>query len=62
MCYFSSSFLFQRYFNGTHRAKELLVQGNYTYFNLLTADIKDPKHSPNNYFMEACEYWSNRNN
>ncbi|XP_041362796.1 short transient receptor potential channel 7-like [Gigantopelta aegis] len=45
-----------RFFNGTNRAKELLVHGNYTYFNLLTAEIKDPKHSPNNYFMEASRF------
>ncbi|XP_050393600.1 short transient receptor potential channel 7 isoform X3 [Patella vulgata] len=44
------------YFNGTLRARELLMQGNYTYFNILKAEIKDPRNSPYNYFMEASRF------
>ncbi|KAL5019007.1 hypothetical protein ScPMuIL_004729 [Solemya velum] len=45
-----------QYFNGTSRAMELLKSGNYTYFNLLIVDIKDARHAPKNYFMEASRF------
>ncbi|KAH3872990.1 hypothetical protein DPMN_036214 [Dreissena polymorpha] len=48
------------YFRGTRRARELLVQGhvqeNYTLFNLLLQEIKDPMNHPRNYFMEASRF------
>ena len=48
--------LFFREFNGTQRAFELLRQENYTYYELLLAEIKHPSKAPKNYFMEACKY------
>jgi hypothetical protein len=48
--------LFFRECNGTQRAFEFLQQENYTYFDLLLAEIKHPSKAPKNYFMEACKY------
>ncbi|KAL3877271.1 hypothetical protein ACJMK2_035003 [Sinanodonta woodiana] len=45
-----------RYFNGTVRARELLLHGNYTYYTLLVEDIKDARYAPKNYFMEASRF------
>ncbi|XP_052788308.1 short transient receptor potential channel 7-like isoform X2 [Mya arenaria] len=49
-----------KYFQGTKRARELLVeggeQGNYTHFNLLLEEIRDPANHPRNYFMEASRF------
>ncbi|XP_060584215.1 short transient receptor potential channel 7-like isoform X6 [Ruditapes philippinarum] len=44
------------YFNGTRRARTLLLQGNYSHFNLLLDEIKDSKNHPRNYFMEASRF------
>ncbi|CAI9738537.1 short transient receptor potential channel 3-like [Octopus vulgaris] len=45
-----------RYFNGTQRARMLLMAGNYTDFNYLLAQIKSKQHEPKNYFMEASRF------
>ncbi|CAG2234853.1 Transient receptor potential-gamma protein [Mytilus edulis] len=45
-----------REFNGAQRANDLLRQDNYTYFDLLLAEIKNPRYSPQNYFMEASRF------
>lgn len=45
-----------RYFNGTQRARELLLTGNYSDFNTLLSQIKDNRHEPKNYFMEASRF------
>ncbi|XP_012943366.1 uncharacterized protein LOC101855595, partial [Aplysia californica] len=44
------------FFNGTHRANALLYQGNLTDFELFVAEVKDARHSPKNYFMEASRF------
>lgn len=47
-------FFLCRHFNGTARAREFLEQQNYVEFNLLLAEIKDPRNFKYNYFMESC--------
>lgn len=53
----SRMFMFFRHFQGTKIARELLMQGNLSQFDLLLEEIKDPRNHPRNYFMEACK-WS----
>ncbi|XP_065921451.1 short transient receptor potential channel 7 isoform X3 [Magallana gigas] len=45
-----------RCFNGTHVARELLWQENYTYFNWKLDEIKSTRNAPMNYFMEASRF------
>lgn len=51
-----------RCFNGTHVARELLWQENYTYFNWKLDEIKNTRNAPMNYFMEACKFTINKQN
>lgn len=51
-----------RCFNGTHVARELLWQENYTYFNWKLDEIKNTRNAPMNYFMEACKFMINIQN
>ncbi|KAL4240893.1 hypothetical protein ACF0H5_001675 [Mactra antiquata] len=45
-----------KFFQGTKHARTLLIQGNYTEFNLIIEEIKDAKNHPKNYFMEASRF------
>ncbi|XP_055876461.1 short transient receptor potential channel 7-like isoform X2 [Biomphalaria glabrata] len=45
-----------RRFNGTARASALLLQGNFTSFDVFLASLQETKYSPTNYFMEASRF------